>query len=286
MSLQNSLTYPPRKQTKRQFHPSWNMPTEAERAFLFDLLFETALMRHIEELSGHGFIPLLIGAALAATGHSQMLVRSLAIIACYVWLSFGMGVWISRNKKWSSQRKAIAFCLCCSMLTSLSMAVMYWFLSSDLEDQRTDAFQNLNGTVSLPFSSSVMNSVFEIKNNSRQIVGPHQMVCVMHRLTSYNFVGPRLDFTESSAFVVGDFQLPLVPGGDAQSEACLSKIVNEEATASIKCIDLTMQFNYVLQNQTIFLQHKEFRFIAKAPEHFVWHQQPILMRVSPCDQMP
>lgn len=262
------------------------MPIKAERAFLFSRLFEMPLMRHLEKLSGHGIFPILIGAAVGATGHSQMLVRSLGILACCIWLSFGSGVWVEKRKSWSNQRKAVIFSLACSMLASASAGVMYWFLASALEDQRVDAFQNLNGTVALPSSGSVMNSFFEIKNNSKEVIGPHQMSCVIHRLTSYTFLGPRLDFTESQAFVMGDFQVPLMPGGDAQSEACLSRIVNEEATASIRCIDLSMRFDYVLQNQDVFVQRKEFRFIAKAPERFVWHQQPILLQTSPCNQMP
>jgi hypothetical protein len=278
MILKNPLTYPPRKQTKRQFHPSRDIPRESSSPFLFDRIFKHPVMRSLEKFSRHGIIPLLIGAAVTATGHSQMLVRSIALAMCAIWLSFDLGVWVSK-KRWPNHKKAMIFSTLTCLICCSSIGIMYWFLDSTLEDQRIDVFQNLQGEVALPPSRYIMDSSFTFKNNGRTAIGSHQVSC---KINSFYANDGKVSITDSQSTIVGDFRVPLEPGGDAQSDVCLGRIFSRDSLPDPKCGDITLQMYYVLETQPAYLQRKEFRFVADKKDDFTWHPQPVMMRDSPC----
>jgi hypothetical protein len=253
---------------------------------MFDTLFGHPFMRGtFKKWSAHGLVPVVLGAAVVIVGPAAIQIRSAAVLICAFWLAIDIGIEVS-EKNWNLGVKAIVFSALTCLCFCGAMGCMYWFLLSTLEDQRADAYQNIDGQVALPKSGYVMDSAFMVKNNSRQRIGPHYMECVIHRLTTYSLFVPKVDMRDGKVFVLGDSELPLEPGGDAQSETCLSRVFNPNSMSGAKCVDLTMKFVYVLESQGIFPQAKEYRFIAKQTESFVWHQQPLKMKVSPCDQMP
>jgi len=252
---------------------------------LFDSLFGDPLMRGaFKKISRHGLVPVVLGAAVIIEGHSAMQIRSTALMVCAAWLAADIGAEIS-DKNWGSQVKAIIFCFATCLSFCAAMVCMYWFLLSTLEDQQVDEFQNPDGMVALPPSGYVLDSTFAVRNNGKTAIGPHQVSCVINRFSSYKVPGPDIEITASRSTIIRDSQVSLEPGGDAQSDACLSIFINPEATTGAKCADITLQMFYVLETQPTDVRHKEFRFLAKRVDGFTWHRQPLGMPVSPCNQM-
>ena len=202
---------------------------------------------------------------------------SLGVLLCALWLSLEMGVWIS--EKWRKPYKAIGFCTFTCGWCCLAMLVMYGFLVSTLSDQRDDVFQNLNGTVTLPPSRYVMDSSFTFRNNGKTAIGLHQVSCKINRF--YANYGD-ISIEDSRSRIVQDSQVPLEPGGDAQSDICLGFIFAPQSLPNPKCADITLEMFFALETQPSYVQHKEFRFIADKKDDFTWHQQPRKMRDSPC----
>jgi hypothetical protein len=93
MNRRHPLTYPAPAQAK--------IHTKKNRRVLRDYyaaIFHSQLMRGpFKKISGHGTVPIILGAAVTATGHAQMLVRSLAVIVCAVWFSLDVGVWLTET---------------------------------------------------------------------------------------------------------------------------------------------------------------------------------------------
>src|SRR5713226_6425349 len=125
MSRRHPLSYPAPAQGK--FHVQMNK--EVLRDY-YGAVFGSSFTRGpFKKVSVHGTIPVIIGAAATATGHSQMLVRSLAVLSCFIWLSLDVGRWVS-EAEWQKQYKAIAFCIASCVLCCSAMGIMYWFLIS------------------------------------------------------------------------------------------------------------------------------------------------------------
>jgi hypothetical protein len=279
MSRNHPLSYPAPQPPNRHFHPLRLVDHGGEKKGLLDTIFGHPFMRGpFKKISGHGTIPIIIGAAVVAEGHSQMLVRSVAVVLCAVWLSLDIGVWISETK-WQRQYKAITFCAASWLLCCGAMGIMYWFLESTLEDQRADVFQNLGGSVVLPPSGYVMNSSFTFRNNGKTAIGSHQISCSINRFYAND---GKVSIENVRTAIVGP-QVPLEPGGDGQSEICWF-ILPPESLPNPKCADITLEMVYVLETQPKYTQHKEFRFIADKKDDFAWHQHPVKMRDSPCRQ--
>src|SRR3989442_12768357 len=75
-------------QPKKRVHPK----------DLFDRLFGNPFMRSaFKKISGHGLIPVVLGAAVIIEGHSAMQIRSAALMVCATWLAADIGVEISDN---------------------------------------------------------------------------------------------------------------------------------------------------------------------------------------------
>jgi hypothetical protein len=286
MSLKEALTYPPRNQTKRQFHPSSAIPKEPPSIFAFDYIFRYPVMRSLEKFSGHAIIPLLIGAAITATGHSQMLVRSAALIICAVWLCFDLGVWVSK-RKWSNHKKAMVFSFLSCLISCSSMGIMYWFLDSTLHDQQDDVWQKLEATASTPTSGDLALSTFTWTNGgSIAIDKNHQLSCLVNQILYDNGANLK-NFSVAQGLMV---PFELLPGGDSQSVSCLSAngtrvfgVYDKGQRSMPICFDVTLRIEYALVTQPLDRRSKLKRFVANKTDGYIWHGQAVGMPISPCE---
>ncbi len=219
-------------------------------------------------ISGQGTIPIIIGAATAATGHSQMLVRSAAVIICAIWLSLDVGIWIS-DTNWSKFWRGITFCASASFLCCSAMGIMFLFLSSTLEDQRADTSNHL--TVQIYPELEVMNTVFSMTNGGSETIGSHQLLCRIITLVFKNNSG----ISEMISKIL-ESNSEMNPG-DSQSDACLSNF----KSFPIVCADIVVTLSYQLVNQVGIPQEKDLRFVGYG-DSFRWIPEPTSSRGTYC----
>jgi hypothetical protein len=82
----------------------------------------------------------------------------------------------------------------------------------------------------------------------------------------------------------------LLPGGDSQSDTCLSKdgtrifgVYDKGQRSMPKCFDVTARIDYALVTQPLDQRSKQKRFVADATDGYIWHGQAVNMPVSPCE---
>jgi len=269
-----------------------------ERKSIYESLFgNVAFWKKFKAVSGHVTIPILIGSAVTATGHSYMLVRSAAIIVCAVWLSLDIGVWTSETA-WSQGRKAIVFCLATCILCCMGMGIMYWFLFSTLEDQRADVYQHLEIGHTTPsgHSDDPMFEIFSVTNRgSFDISKKHGITCLVNMA-----IGNRGTSRDSGMWLtshgtrvsMGGNRSPdrtpatsiLKGSGDTESEACLRFFGNSFVQGGSDCIDTTLSFWYSLETQEDVDQEKRYRFVAfRGPDgKFSWASESIDSKEDYC----
>jgi hypothetical protein len=290
MSQKHSLGYRAPARTKLHTQVDKEVPHD-----YYSTVFHSSLMRGpFKEVSGHGTIPTIIGAAVAATGHSQMLVRSLAVVICAVWLSLDVGVWLSKTK-WSKQWKGIAFCISSSFLCCLAMGIMYWFLASTLEDQHNETFQHLTANHYLVpgEEDDPMHTMFSVTNGgSYEISEKHGITCLTNLAVGNGGASVQGMFSwvaDGKVHISGGihtFGLPpaattLLPGGDAQTDQCLNWWKFAKGT---DCADITLIFWYSLESQPDVQREKSFRFVAYKGKNgqFSWYAEPQSLQGSYC----
>lgn len=215
---------------------------------------------------------MLIGAALAMEGHSRMLVRSIAMFICAIWLSLDAGSWIS-DSKWKAYWKACAFCATTSVLSCISMSAMYLFLSWTLEDQQTDVARNLSIFVDSIPAKDFWKTTFSVRNNS--LMRLHgDIFCMLRRISDINaneFSGPW--HKGVSAEIVE-------ARGDVSTSDCLSFV---EDVNTVMCADVEVKFLYTLETQTSERNSFSYRFEGR-PENgiFKWTQRSLDKKESYC----
>jgi hypothetical protein len=280
------LSYPAPIPSRRHFHPLVGIPQTPKKVGLFDAIFSHPIMRkQFKKFSGHGTFPIILGAAATATGHSQMLVRSIAVVVCAIWLSLDVGIWIS-EANWREQVKAIVFCASTWILCCLAMGIMYWFLLSTLEDQRTDVSQHLVPRHEVPpGEDDPMHTMFSITNGgSFDISRKHQITCFTRLALSSNGTGVVSGMwsgvvdghltLSGSELVHTSSDYVLRAGGDAVTEPCLQFFRFENGTS---CVDMDLIFWYSLDTQPNYEEEKKFRYVAYKGKNgeFMWYGEPV-----------
>lgn len=298
MSRKYPLSYPAPIPKKRTSYPLRLIPRTQNREFLFDAIFSHSAMRErFQKVSVHGTIPILLGGAVTATGHSQMLVRSLAVVICAVWLSLDIGVWLS-EAKWSEHWKGLAFCASSSVLCCLAMGIMYWFLASTLEDQRNETLQHLTAEHHLVpgEEDDPMHTMFSVNNGGTNVISrKHGITCLTNLAVGNNGTSESRGISswiDNGQMVISGlahtFDRPpassvLLPGGDAQTDQCLKVWGFANGT---DCADVTVIFWYSLDSQPDIHQEKDFRFVAYKSKtgQFSWYGETISEPKTYCER--
>jgi hypothetical protein len=277
-----------------RFERRYKSPTEAMAArFVFSTIFGAPSVRSsLKAISGQGVFPIVIATAITITGHSYMAIRSVALLACALWVALDMGIYLS-EKKWALCSKAITFSAAWSLLFCGAMGIMYWFTASTLEDQRSDVFAKLTAAAYFSPGGDPFFSSFTVTNGGSTDIGKHVMGCQMNLVVSSDgsaATGPgfvsivgNTSHIRNTLEQLPEIETPILSGGDAQTDTCLSPV---GLGGSVECMDVNVHLLYFLATQPNTKQVKVFRFVAerglRAGDQLVWHNQPVLSKQSYC----
>jgi hypothetical protein len=283
MSRKYPLTYPAPAQ--RRFRARINKAVPRD---YYDAAFRSSFMRGpFKKVSKNWASTLFLGALIAATGHSWMVLRSLALVVIAVCLALDAGLWINRKVR-SSYWKASAFSLSLSAFCCLAMTIMYFFLASTLQAQQDETFERLtvNHYLVPGEEDDPMHTMFSVTNGSSyEISRQHGITCLTNEtvgnggtstdkhLTSWVVNGKMFFSGGMHTFDRPPASTTLVPGGDAQTDPCLAVWDYEHGT---DCADITLIFWYALENQPGVNREKRFRLVAYKGKtgQFAWYSEP------------
>jgi hypothetical protein len=242
---------------------------------MFDGLFGNEDVQAIlKSISGHGLFPILIATGITITGHSAMLVRSIALVVCAIWLSVDIAVWISQ-RRWRVHWKSMAFSAVTTLACCAAMGIMYWFMLSTLDDQQANVTSNIVPSVSLPPSGNAWLSLFSIGNKSNFKL-QSKIWCAPRMILDSGdntFTGPHWEYGPSGT---------LEPNGDMNFTQCLAGVRIDTA---IVCADVYMNFDYSLDTQPAIPKTKRFRFVGySGRDKFEWYQVSVDRAASYCPE--
>jgi hypothetical protein len=275
----------------RRYSRSTGRLQHSPAKMLFNGIFGSrALQKWHKSFFGHPLVPLLLSIAIAVTGHNAALVRSVGLIICALWVAIDIGIWVSA-KSWSIQWKSIQFSVTSCALFCGAMVLMWWFLSSTLQDQRDDAYRNLQFEhYSIGRTDEPMETTFSVRNYSGQIISKkHRMNCFIREFISNDeapiiFTGLTM-FKANGSWYTTPAEDPvqahipsdevMEPGGDADTEDCLGFLRYRGATGT-QCVDVRVTFWYALENQQDIEQEKRFQYVGYRDKNsnITWH--PVL----------
>jgi hypothetical protein len=260
---------------QRYYRRTWQPDRPAQ--VLFMAVFSNSTVRSVvKAISGHGLWPILIATGVTISGHSAMLIRSVALLVCAIWLSVDIAIWIA-EKKWPLYLKSMALSAAMTGSCCLAMGIMYWFLLSTLEDQQSNVDANLIGSVFLPPGGDVWLSHFSVTNKSNWRLR-YLITCAPKMIVDEDqstFTGAGWAMSEPSW---------LEAGGDTDSSQCLStiRIGNKNA---ILCADVELDVLYALETQMVGQKHKRFRFVGyREANKFEWFPKGLDYAGTSCSQ--
>ncbi len=258
-------------------------------------------LRHIQKKLPHPVVGIVIATFVAFAGRGELVLRSWGMLFIVVWLTVDLWVWLLPKRDTYRVKYAIGWTVTSLMLIAV-MGIMWWWLNGKLEDQRDDVYQHLAASHSIPPGSEddPMNTMFTITNNgSYEISDKHQILCNTHLAvgvggtstirgfvsgissqgTKFNILGGGLDREHFPIQIAST--TPIAPGGDAQTEPCLSAY---HFTPGTECADVTIIFWYALETQPDLEQEKDFHFIALKTRAggFSWYTEPVESKRDYC----
>jgi hypothetical protein len=290
VNQKSRLTYP--APTQQRFRPSAGIPVDTPKS-----TFVAAIDGPFKKIATHPVPPLAIGAILALAGPSSMQIKSAAIIVCALWLSIDISIAV-RKQSWPQHRKAIVFCVSTCFIFCAGMFFMYSFLKTTLDDQQRDTSLHLSGDMSLPPNGNAYESEFTIKNGGGNRIRRKVIVCYLVKFRGVNhadvnnlgeIISPdrkKMPVVTSKA-VSENFDefmddIPIEPGGDAQTGLCLP-LIQISDPEDISCIDVRILFSYQIENQIGLSKFKYFRYVANRSSGYIhWVQEPFAYNGSYC----
>ena len=223
-----------------------------------------------KRLAAHPITPLGLGALLSFVIPGLVIAKFWVLLAFCVWLNIDVWIWLHGLSGLGNFRNAV---LC--TITTLTVVVMLladrMILKQLLDELQKDTYQNLEGTVNLPFSGDPFHSLFTVTNHGASRVGSHTLICSINVVATSTIVLANLNSSVKSS------DAPLDRGGDAQSDPCLALFGGGRP----RCFDVTLLFNYVLEVQPGLNNTKSFRFVGlENANTFAWTKEPIEQRQS------
>lgn len=196
-------------------------------------------------------------------------------------------------------RFVIGWTLTSCFLISALFIIWYW-MDGNLQDIREDTLQHIEIEYSIPLghSNDPQFSLFTVTNNSRQVLSSrHRLACTDVRVIGSNrLVIQGLSFVQKSSggwvlmsgppssFPVPEESARIEPGGDSQTQSCLSGFMVRPFT----CADIIVTFQYYLEDQPSVLQEKKRRIVTRDTGNgtFEWYKQPLETPGSYCPLTP
>jgi hypothetical protein len=172
------------------------------------------------------------------------------------------------------------------LVTALIVVSVLACLSAIRQDQRqseqNDVYDALSAKISLPASKVNLDSTFTIRSNGHHEIGKHTLFC---RIISG--VAQHSEITNNSVAYDAGTDNPIEPGGDAQSQSCIKKASMKFMVSPdpfLSCMDVVVGIQYSLTSQPDASKQKEFRFVSESDRDYVWYQQPLSLKQSPCER--
>ena len=143
---------------------------------LFDSIFGNRFMReHFKKWSLHGILPVVLGAGVVIEGHSAIEIRSLMVVACAIWVSLDVAIYVSEGNC-SKYVKALIWSSVTSVLFCAAMGCMYWFLESVLEDQQNDVYAKMTIQPYTSQSHDFLKTGIAVINNGKTDIQDHTIL--------------------------------------------------------------------------------------------------------------
>src|SRR5260370_25650617 len=111
----------------KRYYPSRKIPKVNKVAVFQQIFGHRFLQTWFRKISAHGVAPVLIGAAVTASGYFEMYICSMAVMICCAWFFLYVGIWVAGTK---SKYKKDIFRVCSGLICSFGMGIMYLFLNS------------------------------------------------------------------------------------------------------------------------------------------------------------
>jgi hypothetical protein len=211
-------------------------------------------------------IPAVISAAMTLDGPGNVLVKTIVLFICAVWLCADLWFRVATAKLrgWRN----ILYCVACTLILSATSAICWWLASQRFNEDQRLASTGLIATAITPPDLSPFETTFAITNGSEHALGKHSFRCGI-KLIAYNNGGNW--FSEFSTRTV-QYDGPINAGGDRQTYQCLNIFVMPRDR--VDCLDITMHLDYVLLSQPNTPEMKEFHYTANRRDGFLWTGQP------------
>lgn len=194
---------------------------------------------------------------------------------------FIFAAFLGYTNSWlSGKRKSVRYAcrLCVAFFIALTVGISTRELT--LKRQQDNAYDGLTASIQLPPSRVNLDSTFTIKNESSQKISNHALFCRV-----LLGVSPRAVIS-NSLFIFPTVNLgPLEPGGDADSQACISNAVQKSFIPPggfLSCMDVIVGIRYRLAFQPSVTRERDFRFVSDSDREFVWYPIPLRTKTSPC----
>lgn len=251
----------------------------------------------------HPLWGLVAATLIPITGHSYLVLRSVGLLIVAIWLAVEfLAWWLPLN--WKPQYRWIVGITVVNLMFVGMMWAMWWWLSSDLEDQRTDVSAALTADHHLvPGQEDIPTStMFTVTNNSRfGISKKNRLLCYVNYAVGNTGSSLVQNMWEGQGTnpVNGQWQgmlsgapstkffwesmvdgSPIESGGDATTDECLKVIGFRENT---QCVDVNLVFLYTLEAQPDTRQEREFRYVGTTEgKTFFWRTQPVKSKTNYC----
>lgn len=176
-------------------------------------------------------------------------------------------------------------------------AVAFYAEQLRLKRERDEVFNKLSIEYLIPPNAKddPLQSIISITNNSSQWLSPnHRISCTLNELINDFGGGVHMDGIWTSQNENGTGWLlmtgkdtpitplePIHPGGDASSNSCISGFTT---AGHFSCADLTIRFEYFLQDQPTDKQEKSIRLVTFGDKinGFEWRKESLEARQSRC----
>lgn len=248
----------------------------------------------------HPLWGILLATLLAVTWRGEITLRSSGLLLAALWLSADLWSWLLRDHKhkWIRLWRFVIGWGGTSLLLIAVMASMRFWMDGKLEEIRRDVFNQLTIDYSIPpgAEDSPTKSVITVSNGSvYEISAKNRIACQLN--LAINEIGGTLETDNIAtaenpngtyALISGPLGImpipdgaPLHAGGDSQSNSCLSGW--SEANHFV-CVDMTIVFQYVLQDQPDIRQAKSLRVSTYGSRNngFRWYKESLDAKTSYC----
>jgi hypothetical protein len=245
-------------------------------------------------------LPIIIGAII--TGWVQdMLMATIGIATCTLWLLYDLWPWadffslkiatkmfsvfegpkhsaeVFRRKR-QRQIRLIIFVLMCLLASTASVIVGIGVAAKIRSKIRSETYQQLHGSLSLPQNANLNNnSKLTITNDGPYDVHMRELRCKLNYYrTVENATGSGFEIVPFSGDNV------LHHGGDAQSQNCPAgnHFLGLPGSSEIYCADIVWTAKYSIE-EVAENQEKKYRFVLHPGEH-EWSGTPLDANVPPC----